>query len=56
MSKLGRLLHLPQLCMPQDVQRYLLLRYAFYLVSTMGITFAILKGRTTSHASCSEIS
>ena len=45
MSKLGRLLRLPRLRMPQGTQRYLqLLRYGFYLVSTMGITFALLKG------------
>ena len=45
MSKLGRLLHLPRLRMPEHAQRYLqLLRYAFYLVSTTGITFALLKG------------
>ncbi len=45
MSKLGRLLRLPRLRMPQGTQHYLqLLRYGFYLVSTMGITFALLKG------------
>lgn len=45
MGKLGRLLHLPRLRMPAGAQRYLqLLRYAFYMLSTMGITFALLKG------------
>lgn len=45
MTRLGRLLHLPRLRMPAGAQRYLqLLRYAFYLVLTMGITFELLKG------------
>lgn len=45
MAKLGRLLHLPQLRVPQSVQRYLqLTRYALYLALTMGITIALLQG------------
>ena len=45
MARLGRLLKLPQLRVPQRVQRYVQLsRYAFYLLSTMGITYALLKG------------
>ena len=41
MSKLGRLLHLPQLRIPQAAQRYLqLTRYALYLALTMGVTIA----------------
>lgn len=42
---LGRKLHLPRWRVPQGLQRYLqLLRYALYLVMTMGITFSLLKG------------
>ena len=45
MSKLGRLLHLPQLRIPQAAQRYLqLTRYALYLALTMGVTIALLQG------------
>lgn len=45
MARLGRLLKLPQLRMPQSVQRYVQLsRYVFYLLSTMGITYVLLKG------------
>lgn len=45
MARLGRLLKLPQLRVPQRVQRYVQLsRYVFYLLSTMGITYALLKG------------
>lgn len=45
MSRLGRLLKLPRLRVPQGVQRYLQLsRYVFYALLTMGITFSLLKG------------
>lgn len=45
MSKLGRLLHLPQLRVPQAAQRYLQLsRYALYLALSMGVTLALLQG------------
>ena len=42
MAKLGGLLHLPRVRVPQSIQRYLqLLRYGFYLALTMGITLPI---------------
>lgn len=45
MGKLGRKLGLPRLRVPQWLQRYLQLsRYVFYLLLTMGISFALLKG------------
>lgn len=45
MAKLGRLLHLPRLRVPQSVQRYLQLpRYAFFLLVGMSITIAMLQG------------
>lgn len=45
LGRLGRLLHLPQLRIPQHLQRYLQLsRYVFYLVLTMGITLELLQG------------
>lgn len=45
MAKLGRLLHMPQLRVPQSVQRYLqLTRYALFLLAGMGITIALLQG------------
>ena len=41
--KLGRLLHLPELRMPQSVQRYLQLsRYILYFIGTMGLSIAAL--------------
>ena len=45
MAKLGRLLHLPRLRVPQSIQRYLQLsRYAFYLLLTMGVVIGLLQG------------
>lgn len=45
MAKLGRLLHLPRVRVPQSIQRYLqLLRYGFYLALTMGISIGLLQG------------
>ncbi|MBR5886939.1 MAG: 4Fe-4S binding protein [Akkermansia sp.] len=46
MWKLGRLLRLPQIHVPQRAQRYLQLsRYVFYfLAATWSISFALLKG------------
>ncbi len=45
MARLGRLLKLPRLRVPQSVQRYLRLsRYIFYALLTMGIVFSLLKG------------
>ena len=42
---LGRKLHLPRLRVPQSVQRYLQIsRYVIYLLLTLGISFALLKG------------
>lgn len=45
MAKLGRLLHLPRLRVPQRIQRYLQLsRYAFYLLLTTGVSISLLQG------------
>ncbi len=44
-AKLGRLLRLPRVRVPQGAQRYLQLsRYIFYLLLTLEISFALLKG------------
>ena len=43
--KLGRLLHLPVIRVPQKLQQYLQLsRYVFYFLSMLGISFAVLHG------------
>ena len=45
MAKLGRKLRIPRLRVPQTAQRYLqLTRYAFYLLLTTGVSFALLQG------------
>jgi polyferredoxin len=45
MAKLGRLLHLPRLRVPQSAQRYpQLTRYGLYLLLTMGVSIALLQG------------
>lgn len=45
MAKLGRLLHLPRVRVPQSIQRYLqVLRYGFYLALTLGLTIGLLQG------------
>lgn len=45
MSKLGRLLRLPRLRVPQSVQQYLQLsRYVLLILLTLGISFSLLKG------------
>lgn len=45
MARLGRALHLPHLRVPRGIQRYLqVLRYAFYLALTMGLSIGLLQG------------